>query len=33
MRNLCLDKFAQISEKADEDRWNELIKVIVESNF
>jgi len=33
MRNLCLDKFSTIAEKADEERWNQLVKVIIESDY
>lgn len=33
MRNLCLDKFAAIASSSDEDRWNDLVRVISDSNF
>ncbi|CDW82631.1 px domain containing protein [Stylonychia lemnae] len=33
MRNLCLDKFSGIAEKADEDKWNQLVKIIIDSDY
>lgn len=33
MRNLCLDKFSQIAAKADEEKWNSLVKIICESDY
>jgi argonaute-like protein implicated in RNA metabolism and viral defense len=33
MRNQCLDKFAVIAQKASEERWNEIVRVVTDANF
>lgn len=33
MRNICLDKFSNISSKASDEEWDNLVKVIIDNDF
>lgn len=33
MRNQCLDKFSQIASRSDDDKWNELVKIVSDANY